>query len=238
MIKAHSVSQEYWYLGKQKCECGGDIKLLFQAVTVRNQAPVDIHSTRCKQCGAPREFIFDISSFYKPYQSFRELAEVEALLKRVYPKSEVSIRMASPMEATLMFIGQLKESGDIVALEYIADAAQYAIRSATKEQASAPETVLVVEDSVELRDIIVQFLLDEKPGLCVDTASDGAEALDKIAERVPLLLITNVVMPRMDGFALLKTLHARGVHLPTLPRKVLSPRERSYFYKNHFVLSN
>lgn len=134
MKKAHSVSQEYWYLRKQKCECGSEFESIDQAITVRSQIHVDVHRAQCKQCGTFREFVFDISSFHKPYQSFRELAQVEDVLKKAYPESEISMRMASPMEATLMYIEQLKEVGDIMALEYIADAAQHAIRNTSKGQ--------------------------------------------------------------------------------------------------------
>ena len=47
------------------------------------------------------------------------------------------------------------------------------------------ETILVVEDDKTTRDIIVEYLLDKLPGLSIETASDGVEALDKIAERAP-----------------------------------------------------
>jgi two-component system response regulator MprA len=81
---------------------------------------------------------------------------------------------------------------------------------------SSRNSVLLVEDCTELRDIMVQYLLDEHPGLSIETASDGMEALDKIAERMPFLLITNINMPRMDGITLLKTLQEKGINLPTL----------------------
>lgn len=63
---------------------------------------------------------------------------------------------------------------------------------------------------------MVQYLLDEHPGLSIETASDGVEALDKIAERMPNILITNINMPRMNGITLLKTLQEKGIVLPTL----------------------
>lgn len=132
MIKAHCHSQEYWYLRKQKCECGSELQLIDQVLTERCQTFVDVHRTQCKQCGKFREFVFDISSFYNPLRSFDELAEVERLLKRVYPESEVPMRMAYPMEATLWYIEQLKKSNDIMALEYIAEAVQYAVRNTSK----------------------------------------------------------------------------------------------------------
>jgi two-component system response regulator MprA len=81
---------------------------------------------------------------------------------------------------------------------------------------SSRSTVLLVEDCIELRDIMVHYLLDRHPGLSIETASDGVEALDKIAQRAPVLLITNINMPRMNGITLLKTLYERGISLPTL----------------------
>ena len=69
MKKAHCHSQEYWYLRKQKCECGSELQLIDQVLTERCQTFVDVHRTQCKQCGTFREFVFDISSFYKPFRS-------------------------------------------------------------------------------------------------------------------------------------------------------------------------
>lgn len=78
------------------------------------------------------------------------------------------------------------------------------------------ETILIVEDCGELRDIKVEYLLDKQPGLSIETASDGVEALDKIAERMPSILITNINMPRMNGITLLKNLQEKGINVPTL----------------------
>jgi len=134
LIKAHSHSQEYWYLKKQKCKCGSQLQWIDQTLTEMDHTYVDVHRTRCEDCGTLNMFIFDISSFYNPFQSFRELAEVEELLKRTYSENEVSMKMASPMESTLMYIEKLKKSGDIMTLEYIAEAAQEAIRNESKGQ--------------------------------------------------------------------------------------------------------
>jgi CheY-like chemotaxis protein len=77
-------------------------------------------------------------------------------------------------------------------------------------------TVLVVEDDDTTREIIVGCLLDRQLGLNIETASNGEEALEKIAQRVPSVLITNINMPKMNGIALSKTLHERGISIPTL----------------------
>jgi hypothetical protein len=52
----------------------------------------------------------------------------------MYPESEAKMKMASPMEATLMYIMQLKESNDTVALEYIASAILWAMGNTFGEQ--------------------------------------------------------------------------------------------------------
>ena len=122
MIKVHCIAQEYWHIRKQICECGGGFELLLQKLENREGIHVDVHDTSCRKCGMIRGFVFDISSFFNPLRSIRDLAEVEAVLKKVYPWEEILMRMASPMDATLIYLNQLAESRDLMALEYIAEA--------------------------------------------------------------------------------------------------------------------
>jgi len=82
--------------------------------------------------------------------------------------------------------------------------------------ASQRETILIVEDDKTTRELIAELVSEDHPDLHIETASDGLEALSKIAERVPSILITNIVMSRMDGIELLKTLHKKGITLPTI----------------------
>jgi CheY-like chemotaxis protein len=49
----------------------------------------------------------------------------------------------------------------------------------------------------------------EKRGYVVETASDGEEALEKAIATRPDLVVTDVMMPNMDGWALIKALRAR-----------------------------
>ncbi len=62
--------------------------------------------------------------------------------------------------------------------------------------------VLIVEDEVELRETLSNLL--EMYGYRVVQANDGKEALKKIQKAVPDLIISDVMMPEMDGFQLLK----------------------------------
>lgn len=60
--------------------------------------------------------------------------------------------------------------------------------------------ILVVDDEVEIADLIAEFLRGE--GYAVEVAYDGASALDRARQRWPKLLITDVRMPRIDGYEL------------------------------------
>ncbi|GAA0515399.1 hypothetical protein GCM10008937_23950 [Deinococcus depolymerans] len=74
---------------------------------------------------------------------------------------------------------------------------------------TAPHTerrqVLIVDDNADLREYL-QRLLD--PHHDVQVARDGLEALDLIRRRLPDLMITDVMMPRLDGLGLLTAVRA------------------------------
>lgn len=60
--------------------------------------------------------------------------------------------------------------------------------------------ILVVEDTpsvLEMIDVTLRF-----KGYTVVTARNGEEALERIKQEMPALLITDILMPRMDGFSL------------------------------------
>ncbi|GAA5044606.1 response regulator transcription factor [Nocardia callitridis] len=74
--------------------------------------------------------------------------------------------------------------------------------------------VLVVDDEpmiVELLSVSLRY-----QGFEVDTAVDGAQALDKARSFRPQALIVDVMMPGMDGFGLLRRLRADGIDAPVL----------------------
>ena len=67
-------------------------------------------------------------------------------------------------------------------------------------------SVLVVDDSLTVRKITGRLLSRE--GYNVVVAKDGIEALEKMREQVPDVMITDVEMPRMDGFDLTRSVRA------------------------------
>jgi twitching motility two-component system response regulator PilH len=61
-------------------------------------------------------------------------------------------------------------------------------------------TVLVVDDSPTVRELVSEHLRQQK--LVVVEAFDGLDATEKIKISVPDIVITDVVMPRMNGYEL------------------------------------
>jgi CheY-like chemotaxis protein len=81
--------------------------------------------------------------------------------------------------------------------------------------------ILVVDDEPSIRDAMESVLVDE--GYVVETAADGRAALALIATSPLDLLITDVMMPDLDGWTLLA--RARE-HAPALPVILISAIER------------
>ena len=74
--------------------------------------------------------------------------------------------------------------------------------------------ILIVEDDVELRQLFARVL--EKNGYQVVTAEDGAEALRILGLGYVDLIISDIMMPVMDGNALVRALREDGVKTPVL----------------------
>ena len=74
--------------------------------------------------------------------------------------------------------------------------------------------VLVVEDDEQIRDGIEIYLKSQ--GYEVSKAADGMEGLAKLKEREVHLAIIDVMMPRMDGYTLVRELREAGNTTPIL----------------------
>jgi two-component system, chemotaxis family, sensor kinase CheA len=79
-----------------------------------------------------------------------------------------------------------------------------AARKGTPELKRKEKKILVVEDAFSTRELEKTIL--ETHGYLVDTAVDGLDALDRITGTHYDLIVSDIEMPRMDGFELCKTL--------------------------------
>jgi PAS domain S-box-containing protein len=87
---------------------------------------------------------------------------------------------------------------------------------------SASWRVLVVDDDSDLRQRLRGML--EKEGLQVEEAADGRAALTRLDEQWPALILLDLLMPGMDGFAFLAELRRRGEGR-SVPVVVLTAKE-------------
>lgn len=74
--------------------------------------------------------------------------------------------------------------------------------------------ILVVEDDVQFREMLVQMLRLDLHDVTV--AVDGLEALALLEHSRPDLIITDILMPKMDGVETIVELARRGYEIPII----------------------
>jgi CheY-like chemotaxis protein len=94
--------------------------------------------------------------------------------------------------------------------------------------AHPPCTVLVVEDEADTRDMLRRML--EKAEWAVTEAENGRVALQHMAESQPHLILLDLMMPEMDGFAFIEALRHqdawRSIPIVVVTAKDLTPDDR------------
>ncbi|NNN04727.1 MAG: response regulator, partial [Elusimicrobia bacterium] len=80
------------------------------------------------------------------------------------------------------------------------------------------KSVLIVEDNADLVEVLMLFLASVSRNLSITSARSGFEALEKIKDEAPSLVILDVMMPGMDGFEVLARLRRLpdGERVPVL----------------------
>jgi len=79
---------------------------------------------------------------------------------------------------------------------------------------TSPVRVLVADDEENQRAGLAKMI--QSWGFAVETAFDGQDALEKFTQARPHILITDLMMPRMDGFELLKRLGSQNILPPAI----------------------
>jgi chemosensory pili system protein ChpA (sensor histidine kinase/response regulator) len=104
--------------------------------------------------------------------------------------------------------------------------AQRAAEAPRAEAAAVPlplvtPTVMVVDDSLTVRRVTSRLL--EREGYLVVTAKDGIDALERVREALPAVMLVDIEMPRMDGFDLARNL-AGDPRTQAIPIIIISSR--------------
>jgi chemosensory pili system protein ChpA (sensor histidine kinase/response regulator) len=81
--------------------------------------------------------------------------------------------------------------------------------------------ILVVDDSITVRRVTQRLL--QREGYRVSMAADGLQALERLQEERPAVVLSDIEMPRMDGFDLARNIRA-DVRLNNLPIIMITSR--------------
>ncbi len=118
------------------------------------------------------------------------------------------------------------------ALAWIPIEAEQPLQSANATQANAKlifgrvPSILLAEDNADMRDYVRRLL--QEGGYEVETAGDGQQALILAAKQSYDLILSDVMMPRMDGIELLREIR-KDPNLKTTPFILLSARAGEEF---------
>lgn len=84
----------------------------------------------------------------------------------------------------------------------------------TSQKAMTTSPILVVDDDAAIRATIADILGLE--GYAVETAANGLEALERVGDRRPSIIVLDMRMPIMDGWTFARELQARGFRIPII----------------------
>ncbi|OGD69041.1 hypothetical protein A3I18_00710 [Candidatus Campbellbacteria bacterium RIFCSPLOWO2_02_FULL_35_11] len=89
--------------------------------------------------------------------------------------------------------------------------------------AEGPKKILIAEDDKAMARALNLKLTNA--GFIVTSVYDGQEALDVLNKEIFDLVITDLVMPKIDGFGILKGIHDKGLKIPVIVTSNLSQNE-------------
>jgi two-component system chemotaxis sensor kinase CheA len=177
------------------------------------------------------------------------LNEQEVLVKTL---GKQLIRVRNIAGATVLGTGKvvpiLNASDLIASAVRTSGTGIHAVAVPSEETEKKRKSVLVAEDSITSRTLLKNIL--ETAGYQVETAVDGVEALTKLRSGEFDLVVSDVDMPRMNGFALTAKIRAdkKFLELPVILVTALDSREdrehgidvgaNAYIVKSSFDQSN
>jgi len=84
-----------------------------------------------------------------------------------------------------------------------------------RSEPAAEPWLLLAEDDADLRQLLA-MTITEITGVVVKAAADGREALELLAQGSPSAVLTDLMMPAVDGYRLLEALRRELPDLPVL----------------------
>ncbi len=139
----------------------------------------------------------------------------EVVIKSVGPQLS---RIAGLSGATILGDGRVILILDVPGLWLTEERLHVVARSQPQEPAPVerPPLIMVVDDSITVRKVTSRHL--QKHNMDVLAAKDGIEALEKLRDQVPDLMLVDIEMPRMDGYELTSNVRSDPLlkHVPII----------------------
>ncbi len=163
-----------------------------------------------------------------------------ALVKSLVELHEGQLDVESQPEVGTTFTLRLITENTYPGAVHLPERDRQAPRPATRGQGDTAEEgaderplLLVVEDNADIRDYLSRSLSDRYE---VITAADGGEGWETAQSRIPNVIVSDVMMPVMDGFELCKRVKEdmRTSHIPVIlltARDSLRDKEEGYAAK-------
>lgn len=146
----------------------------------------------------------------KIFQPFEQVGDVKKQAEGTGLGLAISLQIVSLMSSTLNVDSQLGQGSTFWFEVELPEAQEWAASLRTTKQGKiigfegSKRQLLVVDDRWENRSVLVSLL--EPLGFAVIAVSNGREGLDKAQEIHPDLIITDLMMPEMDGYEMLRQL--------------------------------
>jgi chemosensory pili system protein ChpA (sensor histidine kinase/response regulator) len=146
-----------------------------------------------------------------------QLSRLPGLAGMTVLASGAVVLIYNPVALVQVYGEQAKRLGAVKA--EVASAGQPAAPAPAAEP--AVPLVLVVDDSITVRRVTQRLLVRE--GYRVALAADGLQALERLAEELPAVVLSDIEMPRMDGFDLARNIRS-DARLAQLPIVMITSR--------------
>ena len=151
-----------------------------------------------------------------------QLARLPGLTGMSVLASGAVILIYNPVALATVYGGQAQQlKRDVDLATEAAAAAGSAVPAALLATVTQGPLVLVVDDSITVRRVTQRLL--KREGFRVALASDGLQALERLQEEKPAVVLSDIEMPRMDGFDLVRNIRA-DARLRDLPVVMITSR--------------
>ena len=125
------------------------------------------------------------------------LGNREIVVKPLAPQLS---RLPAVSGATILGDGNVILILDIQGLVRMESDVQPTLSNIKESNSDSATTIMVVDDSITIRKVTTRFL--ERNNYTVVTAKDGVDAVQKLQDFTPALILLDIEMPRMDGYEL------------------------------------